>query len=137
MEKETRGRPTKYTDDMPGKVYAYIAKCKDNPQGSTRDELTIEQLPLLCGLVKVLKVNQDTITEWRKRYDLFSAACEELLSVQKKTLIQLGLSGAYNSTIAARILGANHGMSDKKDITTNGKDLPALTITLSEQTDDE
>ena len=137
MENETRGRPTKYHDGMPAKVYAYIEKCKNNPQGETRDELTIEQLPLLCGLVKVLKVNQDTITEWRKRYDLFSAACDELLSVQKKTLIQLGLSGAYNSTIAARILGANHGMSDKKDITTNGKDLPALTITLSEASEDE
>jgi len=133
---ETRGRPTKYTEAMPGKVYAYIEKCKKNPQGSTRDELTIEQLPLLCGLVKVLKVNQDTITEWRKRYDLFSAACDELLSVQKKTLIQLGLSGAYNSTIAARILGANHGMAEKKNIDLNVKDLPALTITLSEAIDE-
>jgi hypothetical protein len=137
MRMETRGRPTKYTEAMPDKVYAYIEKCKKNPQGETRDELTIEQLPLLCGLVKALKVNQDTITEWRKRYPLFSAACKQLLAEQKKLLIQLGLSGAYNSTIAARILGANHGMSDKKDITTNGKDLPAFSITLSETVEDE
>jgi hypothetical protein len=129
------GRPTKYTEDMPGKVYSYIKECSENPQGSTREELTIEQLPLLCGLVKVLKANNDTISEWRKIYPLFSEACNELLSVQKKTLIQLGLSGAYNSTIAARILGANHGMSDKKDITTNGNDLPGLTITLAETID--
>ena len=126
------GRPTKYTEDMPDKVYAYIAKCKAKPQGETRDGLTIDQLPLLCGLVKVLKANNDTITEWRKIYPLFSEACEELLSVQKKTLIQLGLSGAYNSTIAARILGANHGMADKKNIDMNVKELPTLIITTSE-----
>jgi hypothetical protein len=131
------GRPTKYTEDMPDKVYSYIAKCKENPQGETRDELTIEQLPLLCGLVKVLKVNQDTISEWRKVYPLFSAACEELLSIQKKTLIQLGLSGAYNSTIAARILGANHGMSDKKKLEIDGTALPTFIITTSEVIDDE
>ena len=131
------GRPTKYDESMPDKVYAYIKKCKDNPQGETREELTIAQLPLLCGLASYLKVNPSTIVDWRKTYKEFSNACEDLLSIQKDLLIQSGLAGSFNSTIAARILGANHGMSDKKDITTNGKDLPALTITLSETSEDE
>ena len=84
-----------------------------------------------------MKVNNDTICEWRKVYPLLSEACNELLDTQREMLMQNGVSGAFNSTMTARILGANHGMSDKKDITTNGKDLPALTITLSEATEDE
>ena len=134
---ETRGRPTKYNDDMPAKVYAYIAKCKANPMGETREGLSIPLLPVLAELSSILKVNKDTIVEWRKRYDLFSDACSELVAMQETILIQCGAAGSLNSTIAARLLGANHGMSDKKDITTNGKDLPALTITLSETIEDE
>ena len=131
------GRPTKYDESMPDKVYAYIEKCKSKPQGETRDGLTIEQLPLLCGLVKVLKVNQDTITEWRKRYEPFSAACNELLSEQKKILVQLGLSGAFNSTIAARMLSANHGLNEKQKLEVEGSALPPFIINLSEPAKDE
>ena len=131
------GRPTKYDESMPGKVYAYLDKCKKNRQGETRDGLEIAQLPLLCGLSTYLKVNPSTIVEWRKSNVEFSNACSDLLSIQKDLLIQSGLAGSFNSTIAARILGANHGMSDKRDVTTNGKDLPSLTITLSETIDDE
>jgi len=131
------GRPTKYDDSMPEKVYAYIDKCSKNKQGETRDGLEIARLPLLCGLATYLKVNIDTVFEWRKSYVPFTDACKDLLAVQKDLLIQSGLAGSFNSTIAARILGANHGMSDKKDITTNGKDLPGLIITLSETIDDE
>jgi hypothetical protein len=131
------GRPTKYDDSMPAKVYAYIAKCKANPMGETREGLEIPTLPVLAELSSILKVNKDTIVEWRKRYDLFSDACSELVAMQETILVQSGLAGSFNSTIAARLLGANHGMADKKDVTTNGKDLPAFSITLSETVEDD
>ena len=87
---ETRGRPTKYNDSMPEKVYAYIKKCKDNPMGETREGQDIPRLPVLAELSSILKVNKDTIVEWRKKYDLFSDACAELVAMQETILIQCG-----------------------------------------------
>ena len=132
----TPGQPTKYRDNYPDKVHEYLKECKNDPIGETRDGQSIPRLPVMVGLALKLHVNIDTISEWRKVHPLFSVACKALLETQQLVLIQYGAAGVLNSTIVARMLGANHGMSDKKDITTNGKDLPALTITLSETIDE-
>ena len=134
---ERRGRPTKYDDSMPAKVYAYIQKCKDNPMGETREGLSIPTLPVLAELSSILKVNKDTIVEWRKRYPLFSDACSELVAMQETILIQCGAAGSLNSTIAARMLSANHGLNEKQKLEVEGNALPPFIINLSEPAKDE
>ena len=131
------GQPTKYKDTYPDAVYDYLKECKDDPIGKTRDGDDIPRLPVLVGLALKFKVNIDTISEWRKVHPLFSVACKALLETQQLVLVQYGVAGVLNSTIVARMLASNHGMIERKDITTGGKELPSLTITLSETIEDD
>ncbi|MFZ1468598.1 MAG: terminase small subunit [Paracoccaceae bacterium] len=130
------GRPTEYTDDIVLKTNEYIDSCTDEHYDWVKSESTGKvdstswehrvkvKLPTIEGLSLFLKVNRDTIYDWEKKYENFSDTLKELRSKQAKMLIENGLSGDYNPTIAKLILSSNHGMREKSDVTTNDKDLP-------------
>jgi hypothetical protein len=59
-------------------------------------------------LALYLDVNKTTIFEWEKKYPDFSNSLDKIKDEQKKRLLEKGLSGEYNSTIAKLILSSNH-----------------------------
>ena len=129
------GRPPKYNQEIIDKTREYIDCCEDENQQlikqsgdnknggyeSFENKLKVN-LPTLEGLAYHLKVNKDTIQEWRKDHSEFSVLITELLAKQAKELINKGLSGDYNPTIA-KVLLTKHGYREGIDQTTNDKEI--------------
>lgn len=140
VTEETRplGRPTKYTPELCQKVDDYLKESIDkelsvlketeNPDG-TKEIVEIKrykvQLPTIEGFALFLGVNKDTLYEWKKKYTNFSDSLDNIINIQKKRLLDEGLAGNYNPTIAKLILSSNHGMAEKTntDLTTGGDKL--------------
>jgi hypothetical protein len=118
------GRPTLYTDEMPSRVEAYLNQCEDKRVKIGKDIKLRVNLPTAEGLAVYLDVNKTTLYEWAKDHEEFSNALEKVKAKQAENLVNKGLSGDYNSTIAKLLLSSNHGMREKSDVTTNGKELP-------------
>ena len=98
------GRPSKYQSSLCGEVVRYLDK--------------VENLPKIEDFVDFLGVAESTVYLWAKNHPEFSEALEKIKRAQKRMLINLGLSGQYNATIAKLILSSNHGMCERKDVTT-------------------
>lgn len=138
------GRPTKYLKKYTTEAYKYLDRCKDiedefwKTRGEKSDSyertLTV-QLPTIEGLALCLKVAVSTIYLWAKDHPEFSEALGTIKAKQKERLIEKGLSGDYSPVIAKLILSANHGMREKSDVTTDGKELPVPIIPLNVQGD--
>lgn len=120
------GRPTKYdAEKTPQMVYDYIDGCEDEyvlmgDAKSKMNNLLKVDIPTIEGLCIILMVSHDTIAEWVKKYNEFSDAITKLKEVQKRRLLEGGLSGEYQQSIAKLILANNHGMSDKVDQNNTG-----------------
>ncbi len=131
--KKKVGRPTEYTKDIILKVQKYIDSCEDTEINQTvgmsakgtelfKSKLIVN-MPTIEGLAYEIKVNKDTIYEWAKEYKEFSDVIDDLRAKQAKFLINKGLSGDYNPTIA-KVLLTKHGYREGIDQTTNDKDIP-------------
>lgn len=109
------GRPTSYTEDMPKMVIAYLDSCEDieSEDGTGKARLNVN-IPSIEGLAYKIKINKDTIYEWCKLHPKFSDVIDELRAKQANALINKGLSGQYNSTIA-KVLLTKHGYRDAID----------------------
>lgn len=118
------GRPTKYSKEMLAKTLEYIDSCQDTVTTIDGRQTVTVNIPTAEGLARHLKVNKSTVYEWASQHPKFSDALSDLSSEQSKRLINNGLSGSYNSTIA-KLLLHNHGYSDKQqtDHTTNGENI--------------
>jgi len=126
------GRPTEYNEEMLKKAQEYIEMCNDDEiqqtigMSSKGTELfknkVIVNIPTIEGLAYELKVHKDTIYEWCKVYKEFSVVIDELRAKQARELINKGLSGDYNPTIA-KVLLTKHGYREGIDATTNNKDV--------------
>lgn len=117
------GRPTEYTPEILTKAREYL----DTFQWETRDERTHKLLkvsiPTKGGLAYYLDVSRETVYDWSNKYPEFSYIMERCGSLQEMRLIQNGLSGEYNSTIA-KVLLTKHGYRDSIEATgKDGKDL--------------
>lgn len=124
------GRPTKYSEEFIGKADAYL-KLEQDKKKSVR-------LPTIEGFAGFIGVNKTTLYEWAKDHVEFSNALTKILTEQQKRLVNKGLSGDYNSTIAKLVLSANHGMREKSDLTTDGKEIKGNEIVFkSFKNDDE
>lgn len=96
------GRPVEYTEDIPDKVFEYIAECEKE-----------EVPPTKAGFGCYINVVKSTLQRWEKRYPQLKAALEKLSYYQENDVLKYSLKGEYNSTIAKLILTNNHGYSDK------------------------
>ena len=132
-KKKHRGRPTKYTEEMPDKVIEYINQCVDKlekvakTEGSstvTYDLRLKVNIPTVEGLATFLDVNKTTIYEWEEKHKKFSNALEKLRMAQHDQIVSNGLGGTYNSTIAKLMLMNNFGYKEKSDVTSDDKPLP-------------
>lgn len=124
LRHEPFGRPTKYREEMCFKVHDYLEENKDvtfqvlvmenEEKGYQKYEnRTKVYLPTIEGFARYLGINKDTLYEWKDKYPLFSDSLDLILEEQQRRLINQGLDGTYNSTIAKLILSSNHGMSDR------------------------
>lgn len=114
----TGGRPTKYSKEILKKTQEYLDLCKDGYEriASKRKRSTfythkmVVKVPTMGGLAKYLRVHRDTLYEWAKHEENkdFSDIIGDLMSEQEDRLINNGLSGDYNPTIA-KVLLTKHG----------------------------
>ena len=120
----------KYKEEYVNKADGYIKLCKDrnvrflkmrnNEKGYTSYETKLKvSLPTVEGFAKYLGVVRNTLYNWAKSYPKFKIALNKVVSEQKQRLIDCGLSGSYNSTIAKLILSSNHGMKERVDKTSD------------------
>jgi DNA-binding transcriptional regulator YiaG len=136
------GRPTEYGPELLKKAQEYLANCKDetaqivkqanSEKGYEMYENKLKvKLPSIEGLARFLNVSRSTLYEWEKEYPEFSDILEAIKAEQAERLINNGLSGDYNSTIAKLIL-TKHGYSDKTetDITSKGKQVKSSVINI-------
>ncbi len=117
------GRPTLYNQEILVKTQEYIDMCGDEideyhktrgDKSNTYDRVVKVNLPTIEGLAVYLGINKDTIYTWRKEYKDFSDLIDKLLDKQARELINKGLSGDYNPTIA-KVLLTKHGYREGID----------------------
>jgi len=101
-------------------VRTYIDARTDTKDANGRMDV---RLPTLEGFAVFIGVNKTTLYEWEKDHEEFSNALDLIRSEQQERLINNGLAGTYNSTIAKLILSSNHGMREKTDtdVTSGGE----------------
>ena len=107
------GRPTKYTPKLLKKAKEYA------------ETFNSEILPTIEGLALYLGLRRETIWAWcqDKEKEMFSNIVERILSNQGRYLVKGGLTGEWNSKIAALML-SKHGYSERHELTgKDGKDL--------------
>ena len=125
------GRPSEYKEEYIKEADVYLSACQDEyeefhktrgPQSNGYERLVKVNLPTIEGFALMLGVNKTSLYEWEKKNPMFSNALDKIRTEQQKRLVEGGLSGDYNSTIAKLILSANHGMKEKTetDITSGG-----------------
>ncbi|MFA6039332.1 MAG: terminase small subunit [Candidatus Peribacteraceae bacterium] len=95
------GRPTKYGSDIVASARRYVENC-----ARTKEIPFIEELALQLG------VDDDTIVEWAKKHDEFSATIKQLRLLQRLYLQKDSLSRKIHPTSAIFLLKANHGFME-------------------------
>lgn len=123
------GRPPIWDDQIIEKVKAYLESCVDSneqiitgeSEKFTKYENKLKvKLPTIEGLAVYLGISRETVYAWEREYPLFSDIIGELRSKQAEALINNGLSGAYNPTIA-KVLLSKHGYKEATENETDGK----------------
>ena len=130
LEPTKMGRPTKLTPELIEKAKGYLLSCVDDIEGKKVN------LPSVEGFALWLQVSDDTLYEWAKTNDYFSDTLAIIKREQKSRLVNSGLAGTYNSTIAKLMLSSNHGMVEKTASELTGKDGGPIQ-TESKLSDDE
>jgi hypothetical protein len=119
------GRPTDFNDQVLQDACNYVKEfCNDEEkqvvtgQGESftkYETKLVVKLPSVEGLALYLEVSRSTVYLWQKQHKEFSDIIETLLQKQAQVLINKGLSGDYNPTIA-KVLLTKHGYTDKQEI---------------------
>ncbi len=112
-------RPTIYTEEYITKVKEYIDSCVDDVEKKK------VRLPSIEGLAVYLDINKDTIYAWCEVNKEFSDVIDSLRANQANKLLENGLSGAYNPTIA-KVLLTKHGYREGTELDLGGKSNPIL-----------
>ena len=119
------GRPLEYSREHLKKAEEYLLACEDEETEKSSGDKTVYgikvKIPTKGGLARYLGVSRDTLYDWSSKYEEFSYIMEQVSAEQEERLINNGLSGDYNPTIA-KVLLTKHGYHDKvdSDITTKG-----------------
>lgn len=113
------GRPLEYSEKILNKAREYLTLCQD-----TDEQIN---LPTKGGLAVFLDVSRDTLYDWSSKYPEFSYIMEQLGGIQEDRLINNGLAGTYNPTIA-KVLLTKHGYIDKQDVTSGGEAIGPLLV---------
>jgi len=128
-EKHPGGRPSEYDPSVCHKLVQYVGECQDFYDG----QRVQVKLPKREGFAKYLGVTRQTLDNWANQHPEFFDALSRLDAEQKERLIDNGLAGHYNPTIAKLLLSANHGMAEKsqQDITSGGEKVKGFVVELT------
>lgn len=126
------GAPTKYDEEYIQKVDEYLQQNDDDYQLKTfkatdekgkdhskTDIIYRVKLPTIEGFASFIGVSKKSLYNWRDEHEEFLHALEKIEREQHRRLVNEGLAGNYNPTIAKLILSSNHGMSEKQAIDHN------------------
>lgn len=119
------GRPTIYSEEILTKTKEYIASCVSGYSNVGTEEkphiVFTVKVPTIEALSLHLGITRDTIYEWESQDDKkeFSYIIKDLRAKQADSLIQHGLAGQYNSTIA-KVLLAKHGYREEHGLDVSG-----------------
>ena len=100
----------------------YITACEKKnepnlvPTQSSFIVIQDARMPTFDDYAEYLGVTTPTLKNWALVYPEFAVALDRLKRFQKTFLINNGLSGRYNPTIAKLLLGINHGMVERKEV---------------------
>lgn len=128
--KHAGGRPSVYTPELVDIARGYVDECVDEVEHFESEsgkhwETIRVKLPTVEGLARRLKVSRETVYAWKEEHPEFSDILDDLKVEQADRLLNRGLSGEYNPTIAKMMLSSKHGYVEKSatDVTTNGESL--------------
>lgn len=124
------GRPSEYKSEYIGMVEHYLADKEDTL--TEQGKLQV-RLPTTDGFARYLGVARSSLYLWEKSHPEFSDALDKIRNEQQERLLNMGLSGDYNPTIAKLVLSSNHGFREKseQDITSAGKPIPLMNNVLT------
>lgn len=111
--KRPPGRPSKFQNDIEQVVEEYLSKeCVDvfNP----RTRRFNVNLPSVEGFALYLRMSRDTLYALAKKHESYQRALDRVKSHQQTRLINQGLAGNYNPSIASLMLRVNHGMAERR-----------------------
>lgn len=132
------GRPTEFNPAILESSKVYLTLCNDEmeqlvsgeSEKFTKYENRLKvKLPSIEGLALYLGIHRDTVYAWEREHPAFSDIIGDLRAKQAESLINNGLSGAYNPTIA-KVLLAKHGYKDAQDIDQNTKHSGGIEIKI-------
>lgn len=98
------GRPSKYGNSALKTAQEYVEKCHKR-----------DSIPYIEELALILDVNDDTISEWKKKYPEFSATIDRLKIMQRLALKRGALEKRFQSNIALFLLQTNHKQEEDLD----------------------
>jgi len=106
------GRPTKYTQELLDKCYAYLDQWRELG----------DMIPSHEALQEYIGISSTCLYDWAKAEDKkeFSDILEQILIKQRRELINKGLSNDFNSNITKLVLG-KHGYHEKQDQNIGGQ----------------
>ncbi|MBG6243092.1 MAG: hypothetical protein EKE20_15280 [Candidatus Symbiopectobacterium sp. Dall1.0] len=117
------GRQTKNKVGRPSELAQSLEKAKAYLLGDY--EKLGDVVPSIAGLACYLAVSRSSVYDWARQSNEFLYIVEGILALQENRLINKGLQGDFNSTIAKLML-TKHGYSDKQELT--GKDGGAIQV---------
>lgn len=128
---------TLYNQEYLEKAKKYLELCEDKEIEKGTDDKPIYsikvKIPTKGGLASYLGVHRDTLYKWSQENPEFSDIMEAISAEQEDRLINNGLSGDYNPTIA-KVLLTKHGYREGLEQTgKDGKDLIPETLTEEEK----
>lgn len=120
------GRPEEYKEEYIAKVDEYLESRQDEEvhvvkQANSEkgyemfDNKLKVKLPTIEGFARFIDVSKKSLYNWEKEYPEFLHALDKIRTEQQERLINQGLSGGYNPTIAKLILSSNHGMAERTE----------------------
>lgn len=121
-------RPLEYSEDIIKKTEEYLDLCQDvedefhktrGEKSDSYERVLRVKLPSIEGLALYLEVTRPTIYDWKTRFPEFSYIVDKLLAKQAELLINNGVGGLYNHSIA-KLLLTKHGYVERNELT--GKD---------------
>ena len=109
--KDKGGRPTKLTDELKAKAELYLT-----------DYLSNEDIvPSVAGLACYLEISRSSLYNYKDENARFLDIVERVELLQEKMLVNGGLMGDFNPTIA-KLMMTKHGYSDKQEVDNRSSD---------------
>ena len=93
------------------------------------------KLPTVEGFADFIGFTKPTLYNWAKNHKEVKKGISKIVSEQLIRLVDCGLEGTYNPTIAKLILSSNHGMRERSDVTTDDEPIPLLDYIAKKKSD--